>query len=209
MQQVGHVLIVEDDAQLRKTLQGVLSYAGYEVHSWSDPTEFLDDVPALAPAVIITDMRLPGMSGVELHQVLIARGVAMPVIYVSGESTVQEGIRAMKLGPVDFLLKPFGREDLLRAVAAAIERDRYHMRETLERSRLQQAMSHLSPREREVYHLLIKGYSNGEIMDALRVSLPTAKQYKSRVMHKLGARSLSQLMNLQPDSEAPGEDATA
>ena len=145
---------------------------------------------------MVTDMRMPGLSGLELHSALVERGRSMPVIYISGESTVTQSIHAMKLGALDFLIKPFSREDLLRAVAAGIEKDRQQMRQMIEQARFEEALKTLSRREREVLDLLVLGFSNQEIMDKLSISLPTAKQYKSMVMRKLNLRSLSQLIQL-------------
>lgn len=131
-----------------------------------------------------------------MHEALLERGRNMPVIYISGESSLPQGIQAMKTGAMDFLIKPFSREDLLRAVVAGIEKDRVQMMQMIEKTRFDEAVSHLSPREAEVMQLLLKGFSNAEIMEALKISLPTAKQYKSQLMRKLGVRSLSELMRL-------------
>jgi two-component system response regulator TtrR len=141
-------------------------------------------------------MRMPGLSGVELHAELLRLGRLLPVIYISGESTVAQSIQAMKQGAVEFLIKPFGREELLRAVAASLEKDRQQMQHLIKAARAAQARAQLSPREAQVHELMLKGYNNREIMDALQISLPTAKQYKSEVMRKLGARSLSELIAL-------------
>ncbi|TXI66264.1 MAG: response regulator [Limnohabitans sp.] len=120
----GHVDVIEDDDSLRNTINDLLAFAGYRVRSWRDPASFLENLPQTAPAVVVTDMRMPGLSGLELHSALVERGRSMPVIYISGESTVTQSIHAMKLGALDFLIKPFSREDLLRAVAAGMEKDR-------------------------------------------------------------------------------------
>jgi two-component system, LuxR family, response regulator FixJ len=192
----GHIFIIEDDTNLRHVIHDLLVFADYQVKAWPDAESFLSSVPNVAPAVVLTDMRMPQRSGLELHRVLRSQGRDMPVIYMSGESSLHEGIAAMKLGAMDFLVKPFSREQLLSAIAKGLEKDRYLMRHTIERARITEALENLSPREREVHGLLLKGFSNAEIVDELGVSLPTAKQYKSEVMRKLGARSLSQLMAL-------------
>ena len=153
-------------------------------------------------------MRMPGLSGLELHSALVERGRSMPVIYISGEASVSESISAMKLGAVDFLVKPFSREDLLKAVTTAMEKDRTQMRQMIEQARFDEALTHLAPREREVLNLLVRGFNNAEIMDALNISLPTTKQYKSTVMRKLGARSLSELMKLSASLRTLPSDNT-
>ncbi len=198
--QNGHVFLIDDDDDLRASVQDLLQFAGYRTHSWPDAASFLSSIPNVAPAVVITDMRMPGLCGTELHASLKAMGRTLPVIYLSGQSSLQQGIEAMKLGAHEFLIKPVPREALLKAVASGLEKDRYQMRHMLQRSRMEQAIQHLSPRERGVHQLMLKGYSNAEIMDQLGISLPTAKQYKSEVMRKLGVRSLSQLIELSQSS---------
>ena len=201
-----HVFLVDDDDALRDGIADLLCVVGYRVYKWSDGAEFLADIPRVAPAVLITDMRMPGLSGVELHAELLRLGRTLPVIYISGESTVAQSIQAMKLGAMEFLVKPFGREELLRAVATSLEKDRQQMQHLIKAARVAQARAQLSPREVQVHELMLKGYNNREIMDALQISLPTAKQYKAEVMRKLAVRSLSELISLsatEPDPSSP------
>jgi two-component system response regulator FixJ len=201
-----HVFLVDDDDALRDGIADLLRVVGYQVYSWSDGAAFLADIPRVAPAVLITDMRMPGLSGVELHAELLRLGRTLPVIYISGESTVAQSIQAMKLGAMEFLVKPFGREELLRAVATSLEKDRQQMQHLIKSARVAQARAQLSPREVQVHELMLKGYNNREIMDALQISLPTAKQYKAEVMRKLAVRSLSELISLsatEPDPSSP------
>jgi two-component system response regulator FixJ len=193
---LGHVYLVEDNESLRANLRDLLVFAGYRVREWSNAQDFLSDLPNDAPAVVVSDMLMPGMSGVEMHKALIQRGRMMPVIYISGESSVPQSIEAMKLGALDFLVKPFSREELLRGVAQGIEKDTQLMRSMIEKSRFNESLRQLSPRECQVHSLLLKGMNNAEIMTQLHISLPTAKQYKSEVMRKLGVRSLAQLIEL-------------
>lgn len=188
--------MVEDNESLRANLRDLLVFAGYRVREWSNAQDFLSDLPNDAPAVVVSDMLMPGMSGVEMHKALIQRGRMMPVIYISGESSVPQSIEAMKLGALDFLVKPFSREELLRGVAQGIEKDTQLMRSMIEKSRFNESLRQLSPRECQVHTLLLKGMNNAEIMTQLHISLPTAKQYKSEVMRKLGVRSLAQLIEL-------------
>ena len=190
----GHVDIIDDDEAICKSLAELLTFAGYQVRTWTSAEVFLNNLPQAAPAVIITDMRMNGMTGVEMHETLKTMGRTIPVIYMSGESSVPQSVKAMKLGAVDFLSKPFTRENILEAVIAGLEKDRVQLRELIEQRRLVEASKSLAPREREVMKLLMKGFSNSEIVEALGISLPTAKQYKTQIMQKLGVRSLSQLM---------------
>lgn len=201
----GHVFLIEDNEELLESLARLLQFAGYQVRAWADSLTFLSQLPNEAPAVVVTDMQMPGMSGLELHATLLEQGRKMPVIYISGESTVSQAIEAMKLKAQDFLTKPFTREQLLSTVATAMERDRIAMQAMISKARLDEALRHLSPRERAVHGLMVKGYNNNEIVDAMSISLPTAKQYKSEVMRKLGVRSLSQLIELS--RQALADDA--
>lgn len=190
----GHVFLVDDDLAVRASVVDLLSSCAYQVRAWNDAAAFLAEMPASGPAVLLTDMRMPRMSGVELHAELKRRGRVPPVIYLSGESTLHQGIQAMKLGAFDFILKPFGRDELLSAVAAAIELDKVQAQAAARDARTHAALARLSPRQREVHALLLQGYGNDEIVGALGISLATAKQYKGEVMRKLGVRSLAELM---------------
>ncbi|MEY4644716.1 MAG: hypothetical protein RLZZ596_1547, partial [Pseudomonadota bacterium] len=118
--QQGHVFVIDDDDELRNSIEDLLRFAGFTVRAWREPELFLGEMPEVAPAVVVTDMRMPGLTGLGLHQALIERGRRMPVIYISGQSSVHQSIAAMKLGAFDFLVKPFTREELLKAVAAGI-----------------------------------------------------------------------------------------
>lgn len=191
---LGHVHVIDDDAVFREIIEDVLSGAGYDVRVWADARSFLDCVPDVAPLVLVSDVRLPEISGIEMYGLLRERGFQAPVIYISGESSLQEGIDAMKLGAMDFLVKPFTYESFLQAVAKGMELDQARRRKAQEESRIRRCMALLTPREREVHGLMLKGCCNSEIMTALKISLPTVKQYKSMVMRKLDVKTLSQLM---------------
>lgn len=197
---LGYVYLIDDNNDILDSLSKLLQFAGYKVRCWTNAAEFLAELPNEAPAVVVTDMQMPGMNGLQLHQALLEQGRKMPVIYLSGESTVPQAIEAMKLKAHDFLTKPFTRESLFGAISAALERDRLAMQSVIEKARFEESLRQLSPREREVHGLLLKGYSNNEIMVALGISLPTAKQYKSEVMRKLAVRSLSQLIELSREA---------
>ena len=192
----GHIFLVEDDDDLRESIIEILSFVGYRVYPYRDPQEFLKQSVEVIPAVIVTDVRMPSMSGVELQTKLLNQGRKIPFVFISGESTVPQAIKAMKQGAVEFLVKPFRRESLLTAVARAIELDIQHMHEVVRKSEFEQKLASLSPRERQVFGLLAKGYSNSELVDELGVALSTVKEYKSEMMYKLRLRSLSELIAL-------------
>lgn len=191
-----HIFLIDDDASMRKSLKSLLEFFGYQVHVFSSAADFLQVQVHVAPAVIITDMRMPDITGVELQAELQGRGRRIPIIFISGESTTPQVIEAMKGGAIEFLLKPFGREHLLKAVAQGLERDAQFMRSYIEGATLEVRLKSLTPRELEVFGLLSLGYNNAQIQESLNISLPTAKQYKSAVMDKLNLKTLADLIAL-------------
>ena len=191
------IYLIDDDDSMRKIIASMLDFLGYQVHVFSSAVDFLEHSVKGAPAVIITDMRMPDMNGVELQAELIKRGRQIPMIFISGQSTVPQTISAMKQGAIDFLVKPFDRDQLLLAVVRGLEQDAINMRAYIERASLEEGLKALAPREREVFELLSLGFNNAQIQEKLNISLPTAKQYKSEVMRKLNLRSLAQLIALK------------
>ena len=192
-----HIFLIDDDESMRTVLKGMLEFLGFQVHVYVSAVEFLKVSMKAAPAVIITDMQMPDMSGVELQAELLKRGRQIPIIFISGESTLPETISAMKQGAIEFLLKPFERDHLLSAVVRGLEQDGAYMRSYLDQVALEEGLKTLSRREREVFELLAVGFNNSQIQETLHISLPTAKQYKSEVMRKLNLSSLAHLIALK------------
>ena len=191
-----YIFLVEDDNGLRSDLERALQFCGYTTFSFTDPEQFLLNFKPLVPAVLVTDMRMPKLSGVQLQSELLEKGHKIPIIFISGESSDEQIVKAFKNGAFDFLLKPFSREDFLSAVAMALEQDSIAMQEVIRKSQLAEALKTLSPRERQVFDLLARGYGNKELVDELGIALSTAKEYKSEVMYKLRLRSLAELIAL-------------
>jgi FixJ family two-component response regulator len=194
-----YVFLVEDNDELRSDLERILQLSGYTTFSFANPEEFLAQFKPLMPAVLVTDMRMPKQSGIELQSELIAKGHKIPIIFISGESLDEQIVKAFKNGAFDFLLKPFSRSDFLSSVAKAIEEDSIAMQELIRQDSMIEALNSLSPRQRQVFDLLAKGYGNKELVDALGISMPTAKEHKSEVMNKLGIRSLAELISLNTE----------
>jgi two-component system response regulator FixJ len=192
-----HIFLIDDDESMRTVLKGMLEFLGFQVHVYASAIEFLKVSMQAAPAVIITDMQMPDMSGVELQAELLKRGRQIPIIFISGESTLPQTISAMKQGAIEFLLKPFERDQLLSAVVRGLEQDVAYMRSYVVQTTLAEGLKGLSPREREVFELLAIGFNNLQIQEKLNISLPTAKQYKSEVMRKLNLSSLAHLIALK------------
>jgi len=191
-----HVYVIDDDADVLRVLVSVISEAGYLVKSFSNVDDFLVMSNLDAPAVMVLDMRMPTMTGVELQRLLLERNVRIPVVFVSGESSVEQGIHAFKQGAIDFLIKPFNIYDLYAALKKGIAIDQENIKSLNRRRSLNQLLIELSPRERQVFDLLALGFNNKELMAELKVSLPTIKQYKTSVMQKLNLSSLSELISL-------------
>jgi len=183
------IYLIEDDASQRDSIESLLVYKGYIVKSYSAANNFLKNANLERPAIVISDIRLPDISGVELHHALIEKNINIPIIFISGEASIQQSIDAMKQGAIEFLVKPFEIDELINAITKAI-----HIK--LKEINLNLLIENLSPREREVYKLLLKGLNNQELIDKLHLSLPTVKQYKSEVMRKLNVKSLSKLIEL-------------
>ena len=193
---LGQVFLVEDDTDLRDSIREMLSFVGYHVSAYPCASVFLDDFHADSPAVLVTDVRMPEMTGVELQAELIQRGINMPIIFISGQSTINQSITAMKQGAFDFLTKPFRREQLLSVIAKAIAYENERITASRIQAELEVKLASLSPRERQVFSLLAKGYSNSELSETLGIAISTAKEYKADMMSKLGLTGLSELMAL-------------
>ena len=181
--------LIEDDISQRDSIESLLVYKDYIVKSYSAANNFLKNVPFERPAIIIADIQLPDLSGVDLHRILMEKNITCPIIFISGEASIQQSIDAMKQGAIEFLVKPFDIDELINAVTKAI-------RIELMEINLNVLLKNLSPRELEVYNLLLQGLNNQELIDKLHLSLPTVKQYKSEVMRKLKVNSLSKLIEL-------------
>ncbi len=192
-----HVFILEDNESLAKLLKINLSKLGYSTYVYSNPVDFLQAIPEVSPSILITDMNMPQMTGVEVQAELMRLKLSMPIIFLSGESSIPQSITALKQGAVDFLLKPVNQQQLKMAVESAFELSVQNIQSAINKESLEKQLLVLSPREREVYELMILGYNNPEILETLNISLPTTKQYKAAVMRKLNISSLSELIDLE------------
>jgi two-component system response regulator FixJ len=197
-----HVYIVDDDVAMRRALIRGLEPLGYDVHQFASAAEFLGQAYIFGPSVLVVDMRMPEISGVELQAMLLDKGWKTPLIFISGESSVQQGIIAMKQGAWDFLVKPFDLDRLLSAIEAAIEFDCRQLQTLTRQQATRRKLEVLKPREREAYQCLAKGYSYAEMMQVLDISLPTAKQYRAAVMRKLKFGTLADLLKFDKDLNA-------
>ena len=201
------VYVVDDDEAVRDGLSGLLEAGGYLCRAFGSAQEFLKAAPTLRPGCLIADIRMPGMDGLELQQVLIERGLRFPLIVVTGHGDVPLAVRAMKAGALDFIQKPFSAKAILESTRSAISR----VAEPQEADALAaEALARfhlLSRREREVMQGLLSGMANKTIAHGLGISPRTVEIHRAHVMEKMRARSLSELVRLglaaglQPGSE--------
>lgn len=192
----GHVFIVDDDDSMRESMRRVLVSQGYRVYVYGDPLIFLEMVTPVAPAVILLDMRMPGMTGDEVQLKLNDLGIRIPVVFISGESTVQQAVSALQNGAKHFLVKPVGRQDLLDTVDKAVQSHTSELRLNEQKTAYENRILRLTPREREVLELMLAAFGNQEISQQLGISYATAKQYKSNILTKLDAQSMSDLFEM-------------
>lgn len=195
------VHIVDDDASLREALDSLLRSVGLEVRAYEAVPAFLAaEMPDL-PGCLLLDVRLPGTSGLDFQEQLTGHGIHLPVVFMTGHGDIPMSVRAMKAGAVDFLPKPFRDQDLLDAVAGAIERDRQQRAARQEISGLEDRLATLSAREREVMALVTAGRMNKQVAGDLGLSEITVKIHRGAAMRKMGAQSLADLVRM---SEALG-----
>ena len=193
----GRVYVVDDDAGVRRALGRVLRHAGHETSAFASAEDFLmafdlDD----QPACLVVDLRMPGRSGLELQQLLLDRGLEMSIVFISGGADVESGVRAMKGGAIDFLEKPFSDETLLAAVSRALASDRSRRAVEAELQHLRSRLATLTPREHDVFGLIVTGLLNKQVGARLGTTEKTVKVHRSRVMQKMGAGSLAELVRM-------------
>lgn len=191
-----YVFVVDDDDSVRTSLATLLESDGYSVESFVSAAEFLMRAPNVGPACLVLDVRLPGLDGFALQRQLTERGRMEQIVFITGYGDIPMGIRAMKRGAVDFLPKPFEDQALLNAVAQAITRSAASWREQEEVAQIRARMATLTPRELEVFRLVITGLLNKQIASELGAALRTIKTHRGRVMHKLGVQSVADLVRL-------------
>jgi len=191
----GNIYVIEDDESIRISLDNILTASNYLVQSFSSPSAFFN-TEIMHPAVIILDMILPEMLGSNIQQELLGNHETPPIIFISGESSLPQVVSAIKQGAIEFLLKPFKIDDLLRAIDDGLEKDLENIKQLSHQRSLDEKLVKLTNREHQVYQLLLRGLNNQEIMRELNISLPTTKQYKITVMRKLNVKTFSQLILL-------------
>jgi FixJ family two-component response regulator len=190
------VFVVDDDPRVRDSLESLLQSVGQASASYATARTFLDAARPDLPACLVLDVRLPEQGGLDLQRALAEQGVRLPVIIITGHGDIPMSVAAMKAGAIDFLTKPFRDQDLLDAIQRSIRLDRERRTEAAELELLRQRHAALTPREREVMAMVAEGLVNKQIAAALKVKEITVKVHRAQVMHKLGARSLAELVRI-------------
>ncbi len=190
------VFVVDDDVSVRNGLKRLIRSVGLEVETFASAQEFLDHDHPDRPSCLVLDVRMPGLSGLDLQEELAAQGLEMSIIFVTGHGDVRMSVRAMKAGAVDFLEKPFDDQDLLDAIHGAIERDRQAREKHAEAADIRRRIESLTPREYEVFTLVITGMLNKQIAAELGASEKTIKVHRARVMQKMEVVSVAELVRL-------------
>jgi len=201
MTKSGHIFIIDDDDSMRISLSRMLSEVGYTVDHYQSGINFLKESLPISPAVILLDMQMPDMSGVELQQQLLALGRRTPIIFISGQSHPHQIVTSLKNGAIDFLFKPFKLEDLLIALSKALELDKQQLVQLSKELDIKQCFLTLTPREKEVYSLLVRGLLNKEIAVELGTVDATIKVHKARVMEKMHADSIQALVRMYLEAD--------
>jgi FixJ family two-component response regulator len=197
------VFVVDDDASLRHALTNLLRSVGLRVETFGSAREFLAGPRPDAPGCVVLDVRLPGLSGLDLQHELAAAQMDLPIIFITGYGDIPMTVQAMKAGAVEFLTKPFRDQDLLDAIQQALERDRVAWRQRAALAAVRQCYDRLTPREREVMRLVVAGWLNKQIAADLGTSEIMVKVHRGQVMRKMQAASVADLVRMAAQLRLP------
>ncbi len=199
MSNKGRVYVIDDDPSVRRALERQLRTAGFRVEIFESAQQYMARAPQAVIACIVSDVRMPGMSGLDLQASLAQSGRGLPMVFITGQGDIPTTVLAMKGGAVNFLPKPFAEREILAAVTEALEQSRALFRARGETEHLRNRFQSLTPREREVLGLVARGLLNKVIADRLGVVESTVKIHRGRVMKKMGAASLAELVRMSHD----------
>jgi len=188
------VFVIDDDESIREALKSLIRSVGLSVETFASAQEFLQSKRPDVPACLILDVRMPGLSGLDLQRDLSETNIYIPIIFITGHGDIPMSVRAMKAGAIEFLTKPFRDQDLLDAIQQALERDRHARSEQADSADLRNRYESLTPRETEVFGLVVKGLLNKQIALQLGTSEITVKLHRRQVMEKMQADSLADLV---------------
>jgi FixJ family two-component response regulator len=206
MMRKPRVYIVDDDPDMRDSLRWLMTTVGLGVEVYPSASAFLEAFAPEGPGCLVFDVRMPGTSGLDLYEELVARGEGMPVIFITAFADVPMAVRALKSGAVEFVEKPFSRQDLLDRVQRAIVDDAERRRRLADREALRVRFGRLTDKEREVLRLIKEGQPNKAISAALNITPRAVEMRRASLMAKLGARSLAELLRLSIALETAGDE---
>ena len=190
------VFVVDDDEAVRNSLRWLIESVGVKVETYESAQAFLRAYRPKRAGCLVVDVRMPGMSGLELQDWLVMQGINLPVIVITGHGDVPMAVRAMKTGAVDFIEKPFNDQLLLDRIQSAVEQDIQRRHDNAERTEIEARLAQLTPREREVMNMVVAGDSNKMIATTLGVSKKTVEAHRAKVMEKMEAESLAELVRM-------------
>lgn len=190
------VFVIDDDASVRKALTNLLRSVGLRAQAFATAQEFLSSKPPDGPGCLVLDVRLPGSSGLDLQRQLAESGFQSPIIFITGHGDIEMSVQAMKAGAVEFLTKPFREQVLLEAVQYAIQRDREAYAQRAALTELRKRYQSLSPRERQIMVMVVRGLLNKQIAGELGTTEATVKVHRAEVMHRMEADSLADLIRM-------------
>jgi FixJ family two-component response regulator len=193
---VGRVCVIDDDAEVRNAIGSLLRSTGFEVALYESPAAFMAAGIPDGASCLVLDVRLSGESGLDFQEKLLAHGIRIPVILITGHGDIPMTVRGMRAGAIDFLPKPFGDDELLAAIGAAVEADRLRRAEAAGHAELRGAYEGLTPRERDVMGLVVTGLMNKQVAARLKLSEITVKIHRGNVMRKMNAQSLADLVRM-------------